>query len=181
MPQQALLTPEKYIRTKARSLPIYECIINAGWRDAGIASIFVARKHSNGNITYGSYLVDIWCLGVKNSHFEFNVDIEKWLKIQDGSQGMGQRFEPIDYNFAHNIIFGGIEFAEDYGFKPHKDFALSQFILEEDDERIPIMEVEFGIDGKPHLVVFPEDYRAQTALNYLEANFASEDYTFASS
>jgi hypothetical protein len=178
MAQQVLLSPEKYIRTKARALPIYECMISSGWRDAGIASIFVARKHNNGNVTYGSYLVDIWCLGLKHTHCQFNADISDWNKIKDEHE-MGQRYEPVDYNLAHNIIFGGIEFAEDYGFKPHKDFSLSQFILEEDDERIPIIDVEFGVEGKPHIVAFAEDYKAQMAFKYLQANYSTDEYSFS--
>jgi hypothetical protein len=147
MANQAFLSPEKYIRTKARSLPIYECIVNAGWQDSGIASIFIARKHSNGNITYGSYLIDIWCLGLKDTAYRFNIDIDEWEEIKGQPDEQGEGVELIDYNLAHNIIFGGIEFANDYEFKPHKDFSLTRFILEEDDERIPVEDVEFGVGG----------------------------------
>jgi hypothetical protein len=179
MSNQAPLSPEKYIRTRARSLAIYECMVNTGWQDSGIASIFIARKHSNGNITYGSYLMDTWCLGLKDTSSRFNVAIEHWEEIKEQMDEQGEGFEPIHYNLAHNIIFGGIEFAADYEFKPHKDFSLTQFILEEDDERIPIEEVEFGLDGKAHLVVFNEDHKAKAALNYLKANFEKGEFTFA--
>lgn len=57
------LSPENYIRQKARSLPIYECWITSNWKNSGLASICISRIHSNGNLTLGMYLVDLYCLG----------------------------------------------------------------------------------------------------------------------
>lgn len=59
------LSAEKYIKTQARLLPIAECIINNEWETAGIANILVARKHKNGNLTIGLFLVDMYCLGLR--------------------------------------------------------------------------------------------------------------------
>ena len=66
-------SPENYIRTRARNLPIHECLITEEWEKAGMASVLIARKHSNGNITLGFYLVDIYCLGVKDTFYQFNI------------------------------------------------------------------------------------------------------------
>jgi hypothetical protein len=42
-----------------------------------------------------------------------------------------------------------LEFAEEYGFKPHEDFSkVAQYILEEDTESIELMDIECGKDGK---------------------------------
>lgn len=175
---QALLSPEKYVRTKARNLPIYECIVNPNWQEEGMAVIYIGRKHTNGNITYGSYLVDILCLGLKDTGYEFNVDINDWNELKGNLKKEGFALELIDYNLAHNIIYGGIAFAEEYGFKPHKDFSLTQFILEEDDEQIPLMDIEFGHQGKPHIIVHPEDNKAKAAFNYLNANFKEGEFFY---
>jgi hypothetical protein len=57
----------------------------------------------------------------------------------------------VPYELAHNIIFAGIEFAEQYGFAPHRDFTnITSFLLEEDDDEVPFIDVEVGgDDGKP--------------------------------
>jgi len=34
-----MLSPENYIKTKARSLPIYECIVNADWEESKTAMV----------------------------------------------------------------------------------------------------------------------------------------------
>ena len=46
-----MLTPENYIRSKSRTLPIYDCWINSDWEEGKMASVLISRQHTNGNIT----------------------------------------------------------------------------------------------------------------------------------
>lgn len=150
-------SPENYIKTQARSLPIAECRVTKDWENTGICNIIVARSHKNGNTTIGIYLVDLYCLGLKDAGYEFNFSPAdyQYLKKQWGDM------EACEYVLAHNIIFGAIAFAEDYGFKPHKDFAIAQYILEEDDENVPLMELDFGFEGLPFYMKGPYDDAAK--------------------
>src|ERR1035437_2347946 len=110
-----MLSPENYIRTKARALPIYECLVNEIWKEEGIANIIIARKHINGNITVCFYLVDLFCLGVKDTHYMFNIGSEEYQKIISNGEDM----EPVSIRYAlvHNIIYAALEYAEEFGFK----------------------------------------------------------------
>jgi Asp-tRNA(Asn)/Glu-tRNA(Gln) amidotransferase C subunit len=65
----------------------------------------------------------------------------------------GDNLETTTYNEVHNIIYGALAYAKDLGFKPHKDFAVAQYILEADSDAIPLIEYEFGRNGKPMLIV----------------------------
>ena len=78
---------------------------------------------------------------------------------------------------AHNIIYGAIAYAEDLGFKPEKDWALSQFILEEDTEDIELIEVEFGKDGKPCFINGPFD-NINSVLAKLNKSVGEGNYEF---
>lgn len=143
-----MLSPENYIRTKARTLPINECRVTARWREEGIASIFITRKHTNGNLTLCVYLVDLFCLGVKDSFYRFNISQREYEEVI-GNPGF---IDPItiSYALAHNIIYAGLEYAEDFGFKPHKNFtSVTRFMLEEDTDDVEFIEIECGKDGKP--------------------------------
>ena len=110
----------EFIRTKARQLPVYECFVNKNWKWSQIANVVVSRKQLNDNLTYVMYLVDLACLGVKNVGYYYNQDQIDFgdykKKILDND------FISIDYSLAHNIIFAGYEFANDYGFKAHKSY-----------------------------------------------------------
>jgi len=144
---------EAQIMTRARHLPVGKCYVNEGWDDEQMASVIVSRRHVNGNITYGHYLVDLNLLGVEDCFYAFNqspVEMEEYIRNQTDD------FVECDYALAHNIIYEGIAFAEDFGFKPVKEFTKTGiFILDEDSDDIPEMEIPLGKDGVPVVFISP--------------------------
>jgi len=152
------LSPEKYIQTRVRSLPITNCYVNKNWQQVGMAYIVVARKHNNGNFTYGVYHVDTFAVGMKDTFYRFNmlpIHFDEFINnFRDFyEQDEESLIEKTDYVIVHNIIFGAIAFAEEHDYKPQKDFALTKNILEEDDDNIELIEYEFGKDGEPFLII----------------------------
>jgi len=145
MKNQAQLSPKKYIVTKARTLPIYKCLISENWEESKLATIVVMRQHTNENVTAGIYLVDIAAQGTKDTFFEFSINENEFLE-----KASANKLIEVDYTLVHNIIYGANAFATENGFRLHRDFlGITQFILEEDTEEIPLMELEFGQNGKP--------------------------------
>jgi len=156
-----MLSPENYIRKKARTLPIFECLVNPEWQNQGFANIVIARSHTNGNITACFFLVDTFCLGIKDTFFLFNVTQTEYRE-KLGSRAELEDYVKISYELAHNIVYAALEFAEEYGFKPAKDFtSTTQFMLEEDTDEIELIEIECGKNGKPLFVSGPNDDQAK--------------------
>ncbi len=174
-----MLSPENYIRQKARTLPVFECMVNKGWEDSGLATITVARKHTNGNITMGMYLVDLKCLGIKDAFYRFNIPESEYRELLEEMEE-NMDLESISYTLAHNIIFAGIEFAEDYGLKPHKGFGVAKYILEEDTDDIDLIEIECGENGKPLYVqgLLDNDVRARQVVAHLEKHAGPGNYHY---
>ena len=175
-----MLSPENYIRKKARSLPIFECLVKADWETTKLAPIIIARNHTNGNITVCSYLVDLACLGVKDTMYLFNVPIQKYEEFKE-KVSRGMEMIEIDYVLAHNIVYAGVEFAEDYGFKPTKEFeSITKFMLEEDSEEVELIEIECGDDGKPMYMrgPFEDEYKARKIIAQLEKAAGPGNYTY---
>jgi len=167
--------PENFIKTRARELQLGSCYINFDWEESGIASALVSRKHTNGNVTLGFYLIDLKCLGVTDAFFKFNVAVDEMFDLVDQMNGI-----EIEYEKIHNIIYGAEAFANDCGFKPHKDWTVAQFILEEDDDHIPLIDIEFGDDGVPAYYVGPNDSPAniKQILATLDKNVGAGNYLF---
>ncbi len=154
--KQQQISPETYLRTKVRNLPIEACYINKNWQETGLASIIVARKHKTGNYTLGLFLVDTYALGVKDSVYKFSIPDEEFHEIIEHiyqDETMGSTIMMEEYTMVHNIIYGAIAFAEDNGFKPCREFSITRYILEEDTEDIELIEIEFGKNGKPFLIL----------------------------
>ena len=145
-----MLSPINYIRTKARTLPLYECWISPNWEEVKQASCIVSRKHSNGNITLCFYYVDLLCLGVEFTYFKFNETFSQYKDFLAQTEN-DISLELVEYAVVHNVIHAGIQYAEEFEFKPHKDFtSITQYFLEEDNDDVEFMDIECGDDdGQP--------------------------------
>lgn len=179
---QPPLSPEKYIRTRARTLPVGDCYINENWRESGTALALVSRQHANGHITFAVFMVDLFCLGVKESLWRFNehpLDFKQFLENLKTTSETAYDVEKTTYPLVHNIIYGAVEYAGELGFNPHKSFEVSRFLLEEDDENIPFIEIEFGHNGKPLFISNPDNpMLTNRVLAHLEKHVGEGNYHF---
>ncbi|MEJ0056488.1 MAG: hypothetical protein WDN75_13055 [Bacteroidota bacterium] len=174
--QPQTVTPKKYIVTRARSLPIYKCLINKDWNSNGIASIIIMRNHSTGYITAGFYLVDLLARGVKDTHFMFNEP--EWKIMESTSDRVDEDFMETPYVLVHNIIYGAVAFAEEHDMKPHGDFSITRHLLEEDTDDIELIDISFGIDGKPDYLfdINPDDPDEESEFLYDYDEFTDDDW-----
>jgi len=180
--KQQHLSPENYIRTRARNLPLGTCYINDNWRDVGSAMIIVTRNHINGNITHGSFIIDLFCLGAKESNWAFNqnpLDFKDFIAHQLNKNDMGFKMVATSYVRVHNIIYGAVAFAAEFGFSPHKSFELSRRLLEEDDDRVKLIDIEFGFKGKPLYISSPENPGEKNrVLAHLDKTIGRDNFYF---
>lgn len=175
--QQQPISPKKYIIEAARKVPIYECLINEGWQEGGMAQIMVVRRKLHGNFIVGNYVLDTFCLGLKNTLYMHNMaDYEYESHKRSTEKQTGFRWEKIEPNFCFNLIYGAIEYAEDLGFKPNKDFDVTEYILD-DVEKIEFEEIEFGRDGMPYYFAGPYD-DVKKVINILNRSVGEGNYHY---
>jgi len=146
MPQ----TTEAQIRSRARNLEIGVCYINSNWEEIREATILISRRHKQGGTTFGIFLIDLAMKGLKDTFYNFNMLPEEYNDFLTDYLSKTDHNE-AEYALVHNIIYGAIEFGDENEYMPHKDFAVSQYILEEDTDEIPLMEIGFGLEGEPTL------------------------------
>jgi hypothetical protein len=176
------ISPEKYIRQRARNLPIYKCWINKEWESTRVATIFVSRQHSSGNLTFCVYMVDLLCMGVKNTIYTYNVPEEEMQQIHKKASKEEWVFDEIPYQLAHNIIYAGVEYAAEYGFNPVPDFTrVTQYMLEEDNDAIPLIDIPCGDEnGNPIYINagMESPAKEKQILKRLDETAGEGNYTF---
>ncbi|MCK6484258.1 MAG: hypothetical protein HUU22_11655 [Phycisphaerae bacterium] len=134
-------------RRAAAQGEVTACYVNEHWRDNGMAAVFVLRGAPGRGMSMASYLVDIWCLGLKDawgrlqySRAEFDKVIERQL--------LTNALVRLDIETARRIVFGGIRFAKQNGFRlPHKYERWTAMLGPEPDPESLDMSI-FGKDGK---------------------------------
>lgn len=119
-----------------------------GIEQGGLTNIAVLRKHPQGKVTGAMFLVDTLCLGVKDAVVFVRKDMDELKENFLFFDEYNEDVRKISYEEAHNRIYGAIAFAEEAGIEPCKEFNLAQYILEEDTDDIPLIEYEYGKDGK---------------------------------
>src|SRR6266567_6369077 len=164
---------------RARAFPILECWISAEWQkdNPGLVEILVARQQPDGNICFGMFLIDKFCLGLKNtfgrvnySHTRYENELHKTF-----FQDTGRAACPPE--LAHQMIYASIEYAAQFGFKPEKDFALTQYLLAPRGELEEPYQLTFGKNGKPFFVSGPRD-NATRILKQLEKTAGPGNYDY---
>ena len=114
----------------------------------------------------GVYLIDIYCLGLKNTFYNPDVSYPEFRDLIFNKPD--EKHIGIDIDEAHSIIYGGIEYAENLGFKPHSDFKVTKFILKHREEIEFDDTIEFGKDGKPFYFAGPYDSKEKINKIYLQ-------------
>ncbi len=173
----------RYYLQHAREYPILGCWIMAGWFEAGITSVVVAREMAPDKVLFAHCIVDLTCLGVKVAHARTDISLSQFMRTLP--ELCNQRPEKCSPELAHEVIYGAIEYAERYGFNPHPDFKIQlvDLVLDPPDAHPRVDNVAFGKDGKPFYVSGPydDDRKSQSVINTLmrTAGQGNFDYILA--
>ena len=160
-----------------RSLPLGKCYISDTTLDVGgIFHIVVTRRHTGGRISMALFMVDMFCVGVKESFFRLRLEQEELDDMLDTTD-WGFTFLECSYEEAHNRIYGAIAFAEEGGIEPDKSFALTQYFLEEDTDDIPFIDYDYGSNGQ-HLLVCDSQLEASRYLPALRRTLGEDGFKY---
>lgn len=144
--------------------PLFGCYIGKDWQKAGISNVIVARKAFDESLIAGIYLVDVWCLGVKDAYIKKNLDINDLQYLCNAIASVNDGVIEISYEDARSIILGSVNYAAKIGIQPHSDWPSANNMVE------PIRsfedKFEFGKDGKPFYVSGP--YDKNVAADYIK-------------
>jgi hypothetical protein len=164
----------------ARDYPLYGCWVTAGWEELGIAPVIVARKQDDDHVLFGDYMVDFYCLGVKDVFTRTDIPLERFER--DLAKLCQDAPEPISASLAHEMIYGALEYSAKLGFQPHPDFynQKADRILDPPDAYPRNNGVEFGKDGKPLFIAGPYDdeRKIKSVLNSLTRTCGEGNFHF---
>ncbi len=178
--QQASMSfSSQAIIRRARTFPVLECWISASWQkeDPGLVEILLARQQPDGNICFGVYLVDKYCLGLKNTFANAGFSSTRYQNEVRNTIFRETKPQACPIELAHQMIYASIEYAARFGFQPEKDFALSQHMLAPRGELEEPYQLTFGKNGKPFFVAGPRDNAARI-LKQLEKAAGPGNYDY---
>lgn len=172
-------------RNKAASYsnqPIYECIVADSLFEIGIGTVIVSRRTPSGNIAFSSFVVDVYCLGVKDAFFRVASEIEYKVKVKDFlmMRDEGRIFRSIQPACARKLVEGAVDYAEELGFSYHPDYKNAKDIFGNIDSSDCPTKYTYGKDGKPFYTRGPNETmdKAKKIINQLRQRCGEGRFDF---
>jgi hypothetical protein len=164
---------------RASTAPVLHCCVGAEiWRQ-GIGQVLVSRQLDAGKVAFAVFLVDMYCLGVKDAFANITsrarYDAELYGKlIQHGP------LTKLLPECARKLVEGSVQYAAGFGLSPHTDYYTAKLILGDIAAEACTEEYVFGKDGKPFFVAGPHDdaIRCELILRTLHHHCGPDGHHF---
>lgn len=144
--------------TVASRAPLHECLMPAGLFEAGIGNVIVSRKLPSGQIAAAFFLVDVFCLGVKDTFFQVMAPADYAYRTASLAHEQLERVEPAR---ARQLVEEAVGYAQELGLAPHRDYKLIRQMLDDIEVRASAASFQFGKNGKPFFMSGPYDTPAK--------------------
>lgn len=144
---------------------------------SGLVGVMVARgpRRAGGDVSVCGYLVDTYCLGVKDALSPRRVSERRLPDLVDRFfDGFDEPPVAAPIELARHLVWGAVEYARGLGFEPHPDLRKAAGHLE------PLTDpcaIRFGRDGKPFYIQGPYD-DAERIMRTLDRTVGRDNYHF---
>jgi hypothetical protein len=139
----------------AESWPIVDTLVPESLWSTGIGQLVITRRLPDGRLAMANFLVDVFCLGVKNAYWNIMSEGE-FDELKRKLDGMGWMIPVPPEHFA-KLVLGAADYAQSFGIPPHPDFGHARLLLAGIDPALCTDTFTFGKDGKPLFINGPHD------------------------
>lgn len=160
------------LKSNGESSPIANCWVNLDCAErllddrrqeeeilSSLGLVVVARFQDYHRLLVCTYLVDYFCLGLKDTMGVRGVDKDRYSYFLRSSYlSFLEGYREISLEEAQAIVLGSIYYAARLGFEPHPDFAITREHLGQWETILPL---QFGRKGKPLYINGPYDNTRQ--------------------
>lgn len=161
----------------AAKAPLLHCVRGARMFEDGMGTLIVSRKLSDGQVAFGIFMLDTFCLGVKSAYAEI-VPLSLYEeKVYDATK-QREGLVALSLPDAYKLVEDSAAYAKQFGFEPNKDYAKAKLIFGDVDVSLATQEFTFGRGGKPLYVSGPYDGigRSQWILDQLTAHCGTDGF-----
>ncbi len=140
--------------------PILHCFRTSTLTEHGIGEVLISRKLSYGNVAFAIFLVDIYCLGVKDVIVDIGPEALYRKNVYEKlvARTMLIRMKP---ECARKLVEGAVQYALDMELPPHADYRVARRIFGDINAAACTEEFTYGKNGKPFFVAGPYDNHAK--------------------
>ncbi len=140
---------------RAAHAPIQHCFLTESVFDLGMGTLVLARGATPHHLALSSFLIDAFCLGIKDVMFE-SVEREVFEMYMDATDARSPVVS-VDPSYARKLLRDLAAWSQSIGFAPHRDFAAVERMFGDVSADASDAVFRFGRDGKPVYIPGPND------------------------
>jgi hypothetical protein len=140
---------------RAANAPIQHCFLSESLFELGMGTLVLARGATRIHVEFSSFLLDTFCLGIKDVMFE-SVDGEVFEDYMEATEA-GSPMVDVDPGYARKLLRDLAAWSQSIGFAPHRDFAAVERMFGDVSVDASEAVFRFGRDGKPVYIPGPTD------------------------
>lgn len=146
---------------QAAHYPIHECLVPEDLFKLGIGNLILTRSLPHGDFAVAGFLVDVYCLGVKNAFYRVASAQDYAVHLRQFEASAG-RFDHVHPSCLRKLIEGAVDYARHLGFTPHPDYAHAAKLFGDIEAAACPVRYTYGKDGKPFYLSGPHESPAQS-------------------
>ncbi len=161
-----------------KNMPVYESLAPHGLFETGIGTVIIARKMPNEHIGASFFMLDVFCLGVKNAFFaEITLQSYRQRLREIQEREALQTISPV---CARKLIEECATYAKNLGFSAHSNYTKAKKVFAGIDVKACSEEFTFGKDGQPLYINGPFDTfeRSRKILNQLTKTCGPDNFHY---
>jgi hypothetical protein len=163
----------------AAAAPVYTCLVQESIFQSGMGLVFLSRKTGARDVALGGFLVDAYCLGVKDVTYREldESDVEELLD----EVGATAPLTPVDPPYARKLLRDAAAYARSLGLPPHPDFETVELLFGDVAADACDVKFRFGHEGRPLYVPEPTESptRIRRRIETLRRRLGDDGFDFA--
>ena len=151
----------KLARTKAA--PVLHSLVPEDIWERGMGQVLFSRQLPNQQVAFAVFLVDTFCLGVKDAH----AGIVPRSNYEEQLLGpLQEQFEMWEESpaYVRKLVEGAVAYAQQFHLHPHADYRKAKAIFGDIDPADCDTDFEFGQDGQPLYINGPYESAEESVL-----------------
>lgn len=158
--------------------PLHSCLVQDGLFERGNGMVILTRKTGIGRLAVAGFLLDAYCLGVKDVVFR-QADVSE-IDAFVAALGEGAPLAPADPSYARKLLRDLVAYARSLGFEPHADYAALELLFGDISPDACDIGFRFGREGKPFYMPGPSETPAQIRrrIEHLRRRLGDDGFHF---
>jgi hypothetical protein len=137
---------------------VHKCYITETIHDSGIGQVIITKNlPTTGKILMVAFIVDIYCLGVKNTLIRQDEEDDHVQILDALKESCNCSLLEVEPAYVKKLVLEAVAYADSLGIKPYHEYSQLKRVFVDIDATTCNTQFIFGKDGKPFLVQGPYD------------------------